>query len=129
MSIDDAAPVRELSAQLGYEASLETTRTRIEQLTANRRNQAAFVAIVNGDVAGWIEVAINFHLQSDPHAVIGGLVVREDMRSQGIGRRLVAEAEKWSRKQGITVLRVRSQIKREDAHRFYLREGFRQVKT
>jgi hypothetical protein len=37
--------------------------------------------------------------------------------------------EEWARMQGIRRVRVRSQIKREDAHRFYLRDEYRQVKT
>jgi PhnO protein len=37
--------------------------------------------------------------------------------------------EEWARSKSIPIVRVRSQIKREDAHRFYLRDGYRKVKT
>ena len=69
------------------------------------------------------------HLQYAASAIIGGLVVREDMRGHGIGRRLCLEVEQWARSRSVPLVRVRSQIKREDAHRFYLRDGYRQVKT
>jgi GNAT superfamily N-acetyltransferase len=129
ISPDDAEAAAELSGQLGYKASTETMRSRIEKLHCNGKSQAAFVACLGGVVVAWIEIAIVQHLQSEPHTVVGGLVVRDDARSRGIGSRLLAEAEEWSRKQGILVVRVRSQAARQDAHRFYLREGHRQVKT
>jgi GNAT superfamily N-acetyltransferase len=69
------------------------------------------------------------HLQYAASPVIGGLVVREDMRGQGVGRRLCVEVEEWARSKSVALVRVRSQIKREDAHRFYLRDGYRKVKT
>jgi GNAT superfamily N-acetyltransferase len=80
-------------------------------------------------MVGWIDAAMERHLQSPASAVIGGLVVREAMRGQGVGRRLCIEVEEWARSQSVPLVRVRSQIKREDAHRFYLRDGYRKVKT
>ena len=61
--------------------------------------------------------------------MIGGLVVRDGTRGLGIGKRLCLEVEEWARSKSIPVVRVRSQIMREDAHRFYLRDGYRKVKT
>jgi GNAT superfamily N-acetyltransferase len=129
ISSQDAEPVAELSGQLGYNASAATMRNRIEKLLCNGSSQTAFVACLGAEVVAWIEIAIVQHLQSESHTVVGGLVVRDGMRSRGIGSRLLSEAEEWSRKQGIPVVRVRSQVARQDAHRFYLREGYRQVKT
>jgi GNAT superfamily N-acetyltransferase len=129
ISSQDAEAAAELSGQLGYKASVATMRNRIETLLCNGKSQAAFVACVGAEVVAWIEIAIVQHLQSEPHTVVGGLVVREDARNRGIGKKLLSEAEEWSRKQGIPVVRVRSQVARQDAHRFYLREGYRQVKT
>jgi GNAT superfamily N-acetyltransferase len=125
----DAEAAAELSGQLGYKTSVATMRNRIENLLCNGKSQAAFVGCIGAEVVAWIEIAVVQHLQSEPHTVVGGLVVRDDMRSRGIGSKLLSKAEEWSRKQGIPVVRVRSQIARQDAHRFYLREGYRQVKT
>jgi len=126
---EDAAAVVELSGQLGYSISIETVTERIRTLTAYPRNQAAFVACANAEVVGWIEAVIEHHLQSPPHGMITGLVVRDGMRSLGVGKRLCAEAEAWTRGNGIALLRVTSRTTRERAHRFYLREGFTQTKT
>jgi GNAT superfamily N-acetyltransferase len=78
---------------------------------------------------GWIDATVERHLQAEDTVVIGGLVVRETARGVGVGKRLCEEVERWAREQGLGRVRVRSQIKREDAHRFYVRDGYRQVKT
>lgn len=126
---EDAAQVTELSAQLGYEVPIEAVSERIQALAARVEEQVAFVATVGTEVVGWIEAIVTHHLQSPAHTLITGLVVRDGMRSMGVGRRLCAEVEAWSRDQGIAVLRVTSRMTRERAHRFYLREGFTQTKT
>jgi (aminoalkyl)phosphonate N-acetyltransferase len=69
------------------------------------------------------------HLQSEPYGEIGGFVVSEKYRSTGIGKQLLACAERWMRERQLRRSLVRSQVKREDAHRFYLRESYARVKT
>lgn len=128
----DTGAVAELSGQLGYEASAKAIDKHIAELSSCPERQVAFVACleteVGAEIAGWIEASIQHELQSPPHCFISGLVVREERRSLGIGKRLCAEVERWSREQGVAVLRVTSRMSREGAHRFYLREGFRQIK-
>lgn len=126
---EDAVSVAELSGQLGYEASVEAIAERIRRLSRNAESQVAFVACMGTEVVGWIEAAITHHLQSVAHSLITGLVVKEGVRSLGVGKRLCAEVEAWSRRNSVVVLRVTSRMSREGAHRFYLREGFRQTKT
>ena len=131
LTVDDAEAAAELSSQLGYPSSPGDLRKRIEELS-HTTDRVAFAAVVDGQdgqMVGWIDAAMERHLQSPASAVIGGLVVREDMRGQGVGRRLCIEVEEWARSQSVPLVRVRSQIKREDAHRFYLRDGYRKVKT
>lgn len=124
----DAAEVAELSAQLGYEATVEEIRERIETMP-RRVDHFARVACLGGAVVGWIEAEVARHLQSAPHALITGLVVRDGVRSLGVGSRLCAEVEAWSRRMGLPAIRVTSRMTRSRAHRFYLREGFVEIKT
>jgi GNAT superfamily N-acetyltransferase len=128
ISREDAATVAELSVQLGYEATAAEVAERTEVMLSNVE-QVALVACVGADVVGWIEASIAHHLQSAPHALIGGLVVKDGVRGLGVGKRLCAEVEEWSRGKGLAVVRVTSRSTREAAHRFYLREGYRQTKT
>ena len=124
---EDSLPVAELIAQLGYTRAREEVQAWIHGLGA-RPAQAAFVAERNSEVVGWIEVSLEHRLQSAVFGLIGGLVVREGMRNLGIGRRLCEEAEDWTRRQGVNKIRVTSRSTREAAHRFYLRDGYRQTK-
>lgn len=129
ISPEDAGAVSELSGQLGYEASVEAVRERITRLPSGAERQVAFVACMGPEIVGWIEASIMYDLQSPPYSLIGGLVVREERRGLGIGKILCAEIEAWSKKQGVPAVRVASRISREDAHKFYLREGFQRIKT
>ncbi|MEQ1912541.1 MAG: GNAT family N-acetyltransferase [Vicinamibacterales bacterium] len=124
----DAESAARLSGELGYPADAATMRRRIEQLTASV-DHGAFVACQAGHVVGWIHVSAVHHMQSDPRAEIGGLVVAAHARSAGIGAQLVARAEQWASEAGFASVVVRSQIMREAAHRFYLREGYTRTKT
>ncbi len=126
---EDAEAVAELNGQLGYPATVEEIRGRLVALAGCEASQAVFVACVGDVVVGWVDVAITLHLQSRPFALIGGLVVKESLRGQRIGKQLCEEAEAWSRTQGVSAVRVTSRSTREDAHRFYLRDGYTDVKS
>ena len=80
-------------------------------------------------MVGWIDLSVEYHLQSEPAVLIGGLVVGESARGRGIGRQLCEAAEDWTRARGVARLRVRSNVIRERAHSFYLRDGYARVKT
>jgi GNAT superfamily N-acetyltransferase len=123
----DARAAAALSEELGYPASVEDMKQRIESL--GTLDRVVYVACLGGEVVGWIDVGVTRHLQSEPYAEIGGLVVSNEARSGGIGRSLVARAEQWARERGLKKVVVRSQIAREGAHRFYMREGYERTKT
>jgi Acetyltransferase (GNAT) family. len=76
-------------------------------------------------VIGWGHVGSRLLLESDPFAELLGLVVDARRRSGGVGARLVEEAERWAVARGHFTIRVRSNVIREDAHRFYFRSGYR----
>ena len=122
----DAAALAALSTQLGYPAKPEEAAERLSTLGDAG---AVLVAEEDGAVLGWIHVCGIRFFQSPPFAEIGGLVVDEAARGRGVGKLLVQAAVRWAAEQGYARLRVRSNVVREDAHRFYEREGFRRVKT
>lgn len=121
----DAAALAALSTQLGYPTNPEEAAQRLAALG----DGAVLVAEEGGAVLGWIHVCGIRFFQSPPFAEIGGLVVDEAARGRGVGRLLVQAAVRWAAEQGYAKLRVRSNVVREDAHRFYEREGFRRVKA
>lgn len=125
---EDAAAATQLCAQLGYPTDAESVLPRMQQI-AGDRNRAVLVACLDGEVVGWIDLSIEYHLQTEPMALIGGLVVSEAARGRGIGRELCQAAEDWARERGITRMRVRSNAIRERAHAFYMQDGYTRVKT
>jgi len=124
----DASAVSSLIQELGYKRSPQSVSEWIAGLGASGK-EAAFVACAGTEIVGWIEVSVQRRLQSAPFALIGGLVVKESFRGQGIGRRLCRHAEAWSWRQSIEKVRVTSRSSRADAHRFYTRDGYQTVKT
>lgn len=129
IAIEDAAAAALLAAELGYSVAASVMEQRIRAF-AELPGHAVLVACQGEDrVVGWIDVAITHHLAAEPRGEIGGLVVAGDVRGQGIGRSLVAAAERWIAGQGIEQALVRSRVTRERAHRFYLREGYSHTKT
>jgi GNAT superfamily N-acetyltransferase len=128
LAVDDAEAAAELCSQLGYPSSPDDLRRRIQERSQST-DSVAFAAVLDSQVVAWIDGFIEQHLQGSASVVIGGLVVRDGVRGMGIGRRLCLEIEDWARSKSIPLIRVRSQIKREDAHRFYLRDGYQKVKT
>ena len=119
----DAAAIAALSTQLGYPATEEAILARFDALEA-RGTTAILVAEQTGSVAGWIAVRDDLSLESGPFAEIAGLVVDEASRGRKIGATLVAAAEAWARERGHGRMRVRSNVLRQPAHRFYERLGY-----
>src|SRR4051812_18770108 len=74
---DDAPALSALSAELGYPVEADLLADRIRRLNSDH---AVFVSTENNNVTGWIDVGLNFHLQSGTKAVIGGLVVASGQR-------------------------------------------------
>lgn len=117
-----------LTRQLGYQRSSSDIKAWIESLPSRADNQAAFVACIADEVVGWIEISVQHHLQSAPHILIGGLVVKDGHRNRHIGLRLCEHVEAWTWGHGLSVLRVTSRSTRADAHRFYERNGYQLTK-
>jgi predicted N-acetyltransferase YhbS len=83
----DAAAAAVLCAQFGYPTDTPALLARMTQITGDR-HRAVPVACLDDEVAGWIDLSVKYHLQSEPAALIGGLVASERARGQGIGRQL-----------------------------------------
>ena len=123
----DADALASLSTQLGYPADTATMRGRLHRVQSQGIG-CVFVAVADDEVVGWTHVVERFHLEDAPFAEIAGLVVDERARSTGVGASLLRAAEAWARDHGFERMRVRSNVIRERAHRFYDREGYAGLK-
>jgi predicted N-acetyltransferase YhbS len=124
IELRDAAAVCVLIQQLGYMRPIHEVAHWIESLAKHAQTQAAFVAELDDEIIGWIEISIQHRLQSAPYALIGGLVVKDGFRNQRVGLRLSEQAEAWSWSKGVSAVRVTSRSTRLDAHRFYENNGY-----
>jgi len=125
----DASPVAELSTQLGYPSTEADLARRLKTMLPLDDDHTVLVACLGDEVVGWGESEINRHVQSEPYALLTGLVVKDGVRSAGVGRRLCAAIEDWARSRGVATMQVTSRSTRERAHGFYLRDGYSEVKT
>jgi GNAT superfamily N-acetyltransferase len=124
----DAASIARLATQLGYPVSEDEIKSRLRRLLANS-NDIVLVAESNALLAGWIHGVVSQLLESDLRIEIGGLVVDENFRRQGIGCDLVHLVEQWALEKGIKQISVRCNSKRLEAHQFYQKLGYRSAKT
>jgi len=125
--IEDAESINHLSIQLGYKLSFQETTIQIKEVI-HREDHCVFVIILEGRLIGWIHGFEAIRIESKPFIEIAGMVVDENYRGKGAGRKLVDAMKEWSSSKGINKLRVRCNNKRLETHKFYSKIGFREVK-
>jgi GNAT superfamily N-acetyltransferase len=120
---DDAAELARLSSQLGYPSTSADLSARLE-LLSTRKDHEVFVAEGKTELVGWLHVLCDIHLESGDFVEIAGLVVDERHRGEGVGKTLLAAAERWARERGFTSIRVRTNVVRTRTHAFYAGAGY-----
>jgi len=100
-----------------YWGAVETTR---------RQDGDVLVADVDGEVVGVCQVIVFQHFQHTGGwcCELESVHVRSDRRAEGIGTMLLLAAEALARERGCYRVQLTSRNVREDAHRFYLANGF-----
>ena len=125
----DHARLADLAGQLSYPSTAQEISHRLAAM-ASSNEHAAFVAeMPDGEIAGWIAVFVLRGLEVDPRGEISGFIVDERFRSQAVGQHLLARAEQWVSDRGCDVVALRSNVIRDRAHAFYMREGYQHTKT
>ena len=120
----DAAALALLTEQLGYATSHEQMTRRLATMGGDPA-RLTLVAVVGEQLVGYVGVWVGQGYEADaPHARIMALVVDASWRRRGIGGRLLAAAETWSRAQGAAVIVLTSGEQRSEAHPFYERLGY-----
>ncbi|TXK46084.1 GNAT family N-acetyltransferase [Pontibacter qinzhouensis] len=124
---NDSAGIAALTQELGYQASAADIAVRLRNLSQSQQD-VVLVAATPGQVVAWLHAFVSVRVTSAPFVEVGGLVVQEESRGQGIATKLLQEVSTWSRRQGISKLRVRCNVNREETHRFYHSRGFSETK-
>jgi len=122
--IHDAGALAQLMCELGYETTQSEMETRLERI-ATDEHYRTFVAVYDDKVCGMIGT---FTSLSYEHNDLGGrilaLVTLRTMRRHGIGRALIATAEKNFAQRGIRRVALNTRLTRDDAHKFYESLGY-----
>ena len=127
--LGDAGVIATLSGQLGYPATEPEMAARLAELLHRPRENVVLVVENAGQIAGWLHASVTPLLEVPLRAEVNGLVVDEQRRSAGAGAKLLAAAEQWAKAKGCKSMSVRSNVIREQAHRFYERNGYEHYKT
>jgi GNAT superfamily N-acetyltransferase len=123
-NLDDKHALVALTAELGYETTSAEIQQRLSQIL-DKPDHKVFVAVSDKDsVLGWIHVYYHPVLMKDVLAELGGLVVTENARNQGIGKLLLIKAQDWAKQVGCQLMVVRTRSTRLGAHRFYEEAGY-----
>ncbi len=125
----DATELAALAGELGYPSSAEELALRLGPLLAEPEQLVLVAVDVEDRAIAWVHAAVRRQLESDRCVEVVGLVVGEERRGAGLGARLLHDAEAWARVQGVTLVVLHSNVTRERAHAFYLRQGYERIKV
>ena len=122
--INDAAALAQLMCELGYETTKSEMRMRLEQIATDARCRT-FVAKIDNELCGMIGTLTHAsHEHNGLSGKIIALIVSERRRRRGIGRALIAAAERDFAKRKVTRITLTTRFTRENAHRFYEALGY-----
>jgi GNAT superfamily N-acetyltransferase len=125
-TLEDSDEMAVLLSQLGYPADAVSVRRRLEVILARADYRVMVAAERDEKLAGMVSACWGLYLEHDGRwGRVIALVVSERMQNQGLGRRLLAEAESWLRSSGAIASIINSSQRRAGAHRFYERRGYR----
>jgi ribosomal protein S18 acetylase RimI-like enzyme len=120
----DASVLAQLMCELGYETTATEMRRRLKSIFSDARFRT-FVAEINDQVCGMIGTLTHAsHEHNDFTGKITALVVSRKHRRSGIGRALIAAAEKDFVEKRVTRVSLTTRFTREHAHRFYQALGY-----
>jgi GNAT superfamily N-acetyltransferase len=117
-----------LASQLGYTFSDEEASERFKQISADS-SQKLFICEYQGIVVGWIHICGLRRFLSEPFAEIVGFIVDKEFRFRGLGSGLLSHAEEWAKSQGYHILRIRSNVIRQNTISYYEKRGYQLAKT
>ena len=105
-------------------ASIETYLTAFDAMMAMPGNR--LIVGDNGQVVACYQLTIipGVSLGASTRAQIEGIRVSDDLRGQGVGAALMADAEMRAKNAGASLIQLTTNKTRTDAHRFYDRAGY-----
>ncbi|GBE92446.1 GNAT family N-acetyltransferase [Nostoc cycadae] len=126
--IKDAEQIAILGEQLGYSLTSQQVEQRLDKVKNNYDHVIYVTTLANDYVIGWAHAHICDLLIMPTQAILLGIVVDKDYRHHGIGRYLMQQIEQWAAMKQCDGVMLRSNIKRKEAHLFYKKLGYTNIK-
>lgn len=108
---------------LGYDYALDKQRNNLEAVLDDK-TQVILVADIGNKVVGYIHLTSYDVIYTDTYKNCLGLAVDNDYKRMGVGSSLLKQGEIWAKENGAVGIRLCSGIERENAHKFYLSQGY-----
>lgn len=126
---EDAGALAELANELEHPTTPEQVAERFS--AAMQQNTYALIVteLPSGELAGFMELVVERLIDAEPRVDVAALVVSTAHLGFGIGRALMAYAEKWAAERDCRIVHLRSNLKRAGAHAFYEHLGYEHFKT
>jgi ribosomal protein S18 acetylase RimI-like enzyme len=116
--LSDAPELAALMCELGYETTRDEMKSRLKSILPNAR-YSTFVAKIRKELCGMIGALTHMsHEHNDLSGKIVALVVSKNQRRSGVGRALIAAAEKDFVRKNVTRVTLTTRFGRDEAHRF-----------
>lgn len=126
--LSDCNDIYELNKnEMGYDYPCEDTYKKLMKLIKSESDKI-FVAVSDNKTIGYIHINDYESVYAPPMKNIMGIAVAEKYKRQGIGRKLMNEAENWAKNTGAYAIRLVSGAERKGAHEFYYSCGFEKTK-
>ncbi|WP_245805851.1 GNAT family N-acetyltransferase [Bacillus alkalicellulosilyticus] len=122
----DYEPLAKLMITLGYPTTKEEMRTRLHKISKHH-DYETFVAEEGTHVIGMVGICLQLSYETNHTYVrIISMVVEENCRKQGVGKKLLEVVQGWAKERGSSaiVLNSGNRTERQSAHAFYQKLGF-----
>ncbi|MEO9022605.1 MAG: GNAT family N-acetyltransferase [Ginsengibacter sp.] len=129
--LEDTSYLAELTNELGYGTTVEQMALRMKTIM-QLDNYWTFVAVINEKVVGYMGLNKNYFWEQDGYYLrIQALVVNNQFRKLGVGKKLIDTAEELARqvKTNSILLNCGNRDERQAAHKFYTKAGFEAKST
>lgn len=127
ITIFDAQEIQRISNfELGYDVDLDIVKKQIEKLTNDNKHNViiGFENEQTRKIIGFVHAELYESLYMDTGINILGLAVDSNFQGRGIGKRLMNAIEDYALKNNISFIRLNSNVRRTEAHKFYESIGY-----
>ena len=127
ITISDANEIQKISNfELGYDVDLDIVKKQIEKLTTDNKH-IIIIGFENEQtrkIVGFVHAELYESLYMDTGLNILGLAVDSNFQGQGIGKKLMSAIEDYALKNNISFIRLNSNVRSVEAHKFYESIGY-----